>query len=308
MLAVSTNPPAMMPPAFPAQTGPLTVERLPTGCEGEVLAFLASRPIHTAIMAGLIRDNGLVSQLNRGFFYASRNMTGRIEGVALIGHITMIETSNDSALKYFVELAQHNHRAHVVIGEVEKVARFWELYASSGQPMRLACRELLFEQRWPLQVHESIDLRIAALDDIEQIMPVHARMAFEECGINPMEKDLAGFRERVAYRIEKGRVWTLTDQGQLVCKADVVSDTPEQVYLEGVYVNPEYRGQGFGARFISQLSRTLLARTQSLSVLVNEQNRAAQLFYQRAGYRLRGYYDTIYLAQNEWPKDNDQTH
>ena len=45
--------------------------------------------------------------------------------------------------------------------------RFWDLYASSGQPMRLACRELLFEQRWPLQVHESIDLRQATLDDIE---------------------------------------------------------------------------------------------------------------------------------------------
>src|SRR2546422_842336 len=279
MLALSIRTPEIMPPTFPVQTGPLTVERLPSGCEGEVLAFLAARPIHTAIMAGLIRDNGFVSHLNRGVFYACRNMMGRIEGVALIGHITMIETLNDSALQHFVELAQNNQRAHVVIGEVEKVARFWGLYAPSGQAMRLTCRELLFEQRWPVQVHESIDLRKANLDDIDQIMPVHAQMAFEEGGINPMEKDPVGFRERVAHRIEKGRVWTFRDQGQLVCKADVVSETPEQIYLEGVYVSPERRGQGFGARFISQLSRTLLAQTQSLSILVNEQNRAAQLFY-----------------------------
>ncbi|MDQ2921772.1 MAG: GNAT family N-acetyltransferase [Acidobacteriota bacterium] len=305
MLALSTAP-AIMPPAFPVQAGPLTVERLTSGYEGEVLAFLATRPIHTVIMTGLIRDHGLVSQLNRGVFYACRNMMGRIEGVALIGHITMIETLNDSALQRFVELAQNHQRAHVIIGEVEKVERFWELYASSGQPMRLACRELLFEQRWPVQVHESLNLRQATLDDIEQIMPVHAQMAFEECGINPMEKDPVGFRERVAYRIEKGRVWTCTDQGLLICKADVVSDTPEQIYLEGVYVSPEHRGQGYGARFISQLARTLLAKTQSLSVLVNEQNRAAQLFYQKAGYKLRCFYDTIYLEQNEWPKDNGQ--
>ena len=123
MLALSIRTPEIMPPTFPVQTGPLTVERLPSGCEGEVLAFLAARPIHTAIMAGLIRDNGLVSQLNRGVFYASRNMTGRIEGVALIGHITMIETSNDSALQYFVELAQNNHRAHVVIHEPKQRGR-----------------------------------------------------------------------------------------------------------------------------------------------------------------------------------------
>src|SRR2546428_469922 len=137
MLALATTAPVMMPPVFPVQASPLTVERLASGREGEVLAFLAARPIHTVIMAGLIRDNGLVSQLNRGVFYACRNMMGRIEGVALIGHITMIETLNDSALQHFVELAQNNQRAHVVIGEVEKVARFWGLYAPSGQAMRL---------------------------------------------------------------------------------------------------------------------------------------------------------------------------
>ena len=310
MFALSAKAPAIgRPQAFPIQAGPLTVERLAIGQESEVLAFLAARPIHTVIMAGLIRDNGIVSPLNRGTFHACRNMmTGRIEGVALIGHITMIETLNDSALQHFVELAQDNQRAHVVIGKVEKVERFWELYAPSGQPMRLACREFLFEQRWPVQVQEPVNLHQATLDDLEQIMPVHAQMAFEECGINPLEKDPVGFRERVAYRIEKGRVWTFTDQRQLVCKADVVSDTPEQIYLEGVYVNPEHRGQGFGARFFSQLSLTLLAQTRSLSVLVNEQNRAAQIFYQRAGYKLRGYYDTIYLAQNEGPNDNGQIH
>lgn len=305
MLALSVQTPTrIMNPAFPVQAGSLTVERLTSGSEAEVLAFLSVRPIHTVIMAGMIRDNGLVSELNRGVFYACRNMMGKLEGVALIGHITTIETSNDSAFQYFAELAQGHDRTHVIIGEVEKVAYFWELYASSGQPMRLACRELLFEQRWPIQVQETINLRRATLDDIEQIMPVHAQMAFEESGVNPMEKDPVGFRERVAYRIEKGRVWVCTDQGLLVCKADVVSETPEQIYVEGVYVNPEHRGQGYGSRFISQLSRTLLTETKSLSVLVNEENRGAQLFYQKAGFKLRGYYDTIYLGQKAEPQEN----
>ncbi len=297
-----------MPPVFPVQASPLTVERLASGHEGEVLAFLAKRPIHTVIMAGMIRDNGLMSPLNRGSFYACRDTAGQLEGVTLIGHITMVETFSDEALQLFARLAQKHLHAHVIIGEEEKVERFWEFYGTAGQSRRLMCREWLFEQRWPVEVLEPVNLRRATLADIEQIMPVHAQMAFEECGINPLGKDPVGFRERVAYRIEKGRIWTFRDQGQLVCKGDVVSDTPEQIYLEGVYVNPQYRGQGYGVRFISQLGRTLLAKTGSLSVLVNEQNRAAQLFYQKAGYKLRGYYDTIYLAQNEWAKDNGQVH
>ena len=287
-----------LPPVCPVRTGALTVGRLATGHEDEVLAFLAVRPLHTVIMAGMIRDNGLTSERNRGVFYACRNTMGKLQGVALIGHVTMIETANETAMELFVEVAQDHQLTHVIIGEVEKVAHFWDLYGPFGQQARLACRELLFEQHWPVAVQEPISLRKATLDDIEPIMVVHAQMAFEESGINPMEKDPIGFRRRVAYRIEKGRVWIHTEEGRLICKADVVSDTPEQIYLEGVYVSPEYRSQGYGARFISQLGRTLLEQTKSISVLVNENNPAAQTFYQQAGYKLRGYYDTIYLQQN----------
>lgn len=44
--------------------------------EGEVLDFLAERPVHTVVMAGLIRDNGLESPFNRGTFYACRDSEG----------------------------------------------------------------------------------------------------------------------------------------------------------------------------------------------------------------------------------------
>src|SRR5258706_7151013 len=129
MFAPAIKTPAIAPPVFPLHTGPLTVEQLSTGHEGEVLSFLAARPIHTVIMAGMIRDHGLNSSLNRGVFYACRNTMGELQGVALIGHITMIETSNETALKLFVEIAQNQQQTHVVIGEVEKVASFSDLYA-----------------------------------------------------------------------------------------------------------------------------------------------------------------------------------
>jgi len=40
----------------------LTVQSLALSHEGEVLAFLARRPLHTVIMAGSIRNNGLVNE------------------------------------------------------------------------------------------------------------------------------------------------------------------------------------------------------------------------------------------------------
>ena len=277
------------------QTSSVTTGPLTAGCESEVLAFLAAHPLDTVVMAGLIRDNGLVSPLNRGTFYACRDEEGRLEGVALIGHVTMVKSSTEAALESFAQLAQDFRQAHVILGEQGEVRRFWNYYARAGQPMRLICRELMFEQRWPVEVRESVNLRQATLDDIELVMPVHAQIAFEESGVNPMERDPEGFRRRTARRIEQGRVWVLTDDGRLIFKADVIADTPEAVYIEGVYVNPEERGKGYGVRCVSQLSRTLLERTRSVCLLVNEQNNGAQDCYRRAGYKNRGYCETIYL-------------
>ena len=298
MYALALRTPAMiMPPAFLVPTRPLTVQSLAPGHQGEVLAFLAQRPLHTVIMAGFIRDNGLVSPLNRGTFYGCRDASGHLEGVALIGHVTMVETCSDEALELFARLGWKYQRAHVIVGEQEKVERFWEFYGEDGQSMRRLCRELLFEQSWPVQVNEPVDLRLATLDDLEQLLPVHAQMAFEESGINPLERDPIGFRERTTRRIEQGRVWVSMDQEKLVFKADVVSDTPEQIYIEGVYLNPQERGKGYGVRFVSQLSGCLLAKTKSVSLLVNEKNQVAQACYRKAGYKECGYYDTVYLQQ-----------
>ena len=293
----TTTAPLIMPPAFPFPTRPVTVQSLALGHEREVLAFLAQRPLHTVIMAGFIRDNGLVSPLNRGTFYGCRDASGYLEGVALVGHVTMVETESDEALELFAQLARKYQQAHLIIGEQQKVERFWEFYGPTGQSMRRLCRELLFEQSWPVEVHEAVDLRLATLGDLEQLLPVHAQLAFEECGINPLERDPIGFRERTTRRIEQGRVWVSMDQGRLVFKADVISDTPEQIYIEGVYVNPQDRGKGYGARFVSQLSRCLLERTRSVSLLVNEKDQVAQACYRKAGYRECGYYDTVYLQQ-----------
>jgi len=248
-------------------------------------------------MVGFIRDNGLVSPLNRGTFYGCRNRHGQLEGVALIGHATLMETTTDRALQAFAEIAQQCSATHMIMGEQQRIDEFWNHYAEGGQEMRLACRELLFELRWPIQVQEQVTgLRPATSADLELVMTVQAPMAFAESGVNPLDKDPEGFRQRCARRIEQGRSWVLVENGSLIFKAEVVSDTPEVMYLEGVWLNPDERGKGRGLRCMSQLARNLLSPSQSLCLFVNETNTAAQLFYKRAGYKLRSIYDTVFLA------------
>lgn len=265
----------------------------------EALAFLASRPIHTINLRGFIHDNGLNSPLNRGKFYGYRNNEGLLEGVALIGHATLVEAHTDRAMEALARQAQECSDTHMIMGELERIEEFWSYYSEDGQQKRLACRELLFELRWPIEAHGEVpNLRLATINDLELILPVQAAMAEEESGVNPLSKDLEGFRKRCARRIEQGRTWVLVEEGKLIFKTDVIAETFEVSYLEGIYVNADERTKGRSLKCLSHLSQTLLRRSQSLCILVNEQNAAARAFYQRAGFKFISTYDTIFLQQD----------
>jgi hypothetical protein len=187
-------------------------------------------------------------------------------------------------------------QTRLIIGEEGRITRFWWHYADAGQTAHHVGRELLYEQHWPVGVWDALPgLRPATQDDLEELAIAHADLAFRESGVNPLETDPAGFRARIGRRIERGRVWVWIEAGRLIFKTDVVSETPEVIYLEGVYVNPAERGKGYGLRCLSQLTRALLQRTASVCLLVNEGNVRAQEFYTRAGYKLDSYYSTIYL-------------
>src|SRR4051812_26985742 len=94
-------------PFLPEADVTLQVSNLTEGDTDEVIAFLSERPIHTVCMLGMIRDNGLVSELNRGTFYGCRNSEDRLEGIALIGHATLIETRTRGAIRELALTAQY---------------------------------------------------------------------------------------------------------------------------------------------------------------------------------------------------------
>ena len=285
---------------IPMSLGWIQPTFLGAGQESEVLGFLAQRPIHTVSMVSLINDNGLVSPLNRGVFYGCRDAQGHLEGVALVGHATLMETVSERALQALALLARNCPDTHMIMGEQERIEDYWSYCDNVGQEMRLACRESLLELRCPVAVREPVSqMYLATMNELELVMPIQAQMAFEESGVNPLEVDPDGFRKRCARRIEQGRTWVVLDNGELVFKADIISDTPDVIYLEGVWLSEENRGNDFGVRCISELSRKLLSRSKSICLLVNENNKRAQAFYRKCGYMFRATYETIFLPRKD---------
>ncbi len=280
----------------------VVVQPLQTWEESEVLSFLMDRPLHTVAMVGLIADNGLLSELNRGTFYGCRNSKGELEGVALIGHATLVATRTSRALQVLAETAQACRNAHLILGEDRQIEEFWGYYSegltTAGQSMRLACRELLFELLRPQIVNETMGLRPAKLEELDLIIPIQAQLAFEESGINPQEVDSEQFRLRCQRRLEQGRTWVLIDRSELLFKAEVMSDTPYVLYLEGIWTNPLSRGNNVALRCLSELAERLDWKSRAVCLLVNEKNEAAQSLYRKAGFTPRSLYTTIFLGKD----------
>lgn len=275
----------------------LMIEPLSEYDQQEALRFLAERPSHTVFIAGMIRDNGIVNSLNRGTFYACRDKQAQLQAIALIGHLMVVEARSTESLTAIGVFAQSLPLPNLMFGECERIAQLWQHYTASGVTARFASRELLMEKRAPLPASTQTTisgLRLATLRELSAVTLAHADVYLQENGVNPLTTDAFGFRLRTARRIEQHRVWVLMQDDELVFKADIVCNTPEVAYLEGVYVSPKFRAQGYATRCVTQMCDYLLAHTASVSLLVSENNAAARALYDKAGFALRSYYDTIY--------------
>lgn len=263
----------------------------------EVLEFLSKRPVHTVVMMSFIADNGLESADNRGKFYGYRASNGTLEGVALIGHTTLIESRSQDSLAAFAVAAKTSETPiHIMISDGATIEKFWQFYAEAGQKPRLVCTELLFELNFPFLVQScKWNVRPAQAEELDQIAAAHAEVAFIESGVNPLEKDREGFLKRTLKRIEKERTFVVFDHGKLVFKADIIAETADVIYLEGIYVAPEYRGQGVAGSCLSKLSLDLLGRVQHISLLSNVDFTHAHKSFLKAGYKNTDSCQTIFV-------------
>ncbi|CAN5638869.1 GNAT family N-acetyltransferase [soil metagenome] len=263
----------------------------------EALAFLAVRPVHTVVMTSFINDNGVESSLNRGRFFGVRNNSGKLDGVALIGHTTLVEARTDNALQALAFAARASETPiHLIISSGNAAESFWQHYSDGIRQPRLTCTEMLFEISFPYLVQDcKHEIRLANADELLQVAEAQAEVAFIECGVDNMQKDREGFLKRVTRRIEQGRIFVVFDNGKLVFKADIISETDDVIYLEGIYVAPGFRGQGIGSSCLAKLSLELLNRVSHICLLSNVDFKNAHQSFTKAGYKNTDQCTTIFV-------------
>ena len=121
-------------------------------------------------------------------------------------------------------------------------------------------------------------------DELEIYLPAAIAMFIEEVGVDPRANDGGrGYRHRVASLIAAGRAWAHIEDGQVVFKAEVGSMSARCGQIQGVWVNPEFRGQGFGVTGTAAVAESVMATGRIASLYVNSFNTIARSTYRGWG-------------------------
>lgn len=246
-------------------------EKLIAPKRDQILRFCAQDPVERVFLEDVAR-RGL------GRFVA------RAEGRELLALCHMgvnVVPSGDGCGAFARDVARAAPR--MLIGEARAVSELWdEAQLRLPHPREDRPGQPVFV------IHDApapgeTGLRAARLEDLEVLMPACSVAHEQELGIDPMDRDPDGFRWRTRSQIEEGRSWLWLENGVILFKAEASAWTPQAVQLQQVWVDPEARRQGNGARGLADLCRLLLERVPTVCLFVRADNEPAIRLYESAG-------------------------
>lgn len=130
--------------------------------------------------------------------------------------------------------------------------------------------------------------RYATPRDLDALVPACAAMHKEEVGIDPLERDAAGYRERIRELIDKKRSVVLVMDGRIVSKCEYSAVTNDAVQLMGVWTHPVFRRQGLSMSLLREVCGHLGRRSKVVTLFVNDFNSAAVSLYESLGFERIG--------------------
>ncbi|QDG90782.1 GNAT family N-acetyltransferase [Pseudarthrobacter sp. NIBRBAC000502770] len=177
----------------------------------------------------------------------------------------------DAVLALHTQLAGLGHRAHEV---------------RDDQPLMVI--------EGPALVQPNPGLALGNLADFDRILPACAAMFEEEVGYSPYLGGREFYSRRVEGLIRQGHSMVhLNDQGDVVFKAELGAVTDHVTQVQGVWMNPVFRGQGLSAGYMSAVVEKAQQLAPVTSLYVNGFNTRARSTYERVGFRQVGTFATV---------------
>jgi hypothetical protein len=240
----------------------------------QVLAFCAADPVERVFLEDVAR-RGL------GRFIAVSGADGVLSALCHAGANLVPSGAGCAAFA----AAAGNARSRMIIGEAVAVTDLWE--AARGRfpkPREDRPGQPVYTIDEPPPAGDT-GLRAATPRDLDLLVPACAAAHELELGIDPLARDPESFRWRTLAQIDEGRSWVWLEGDVVLFKAEASAWTPQAVQIQQVWVDPEARGRGYGARGLRDLCRLLLETTPNVTLFVRSENAPAIALYETVGMR-----------------------
>ena len=132
------------------------------------------------------------------------------------------------------------------------------------------------------------------LADFDRNLPACAAMFEEEVGYSPYLGGREFYSRRVEGLIRQGHSLVhLNEAREVVFKAELGAVTDDVTQVQGVWMNPAFRGQGLSAAYMAAVVEKAQQIAPMTSLYVNGFNTRARSTYERVGFRQVGTFATV---------------
>jgi predicted GNAT family acetyltransferase len=210
--------------------------------------------------------------------------------IVLAGDPSLSREINDAAVGLVAErILQRMLPVRAIISPQHLVEALWNgLRARIDPPTVVRLNQPVYALAKRLDYPDLTLARYSIMRDLDPLVPACAAMHKEEVGIDPLERDAAGYRERIRELIEKKRSVIRVVDGRIVAKCEYSAVTAEAVQLMGVWTHPSYRRRGLSKELLREVCGHLSRRSKTVTLFVNDFNRPAVALYETLGFQRIG--------------------
>ena len=214
-----------------------------------VLAICDRDPVINVFVASRVRALGL-DPGRLGAQMWGHAPAGRLESLCYSGANLVPVAATPDAVAAFAERAmRQGRRCSSVVGPAAEVQALWALLRPRWGPAREVrpVQPVMVTAGPPLIPPDPLVRRVRS-DEIDILWPASVAMFTEEVGVSPTIGDGgASYRARLEQLIRGGRAFARIEHGRVIFKAEIGAVTPQACQVQGVWVCPDYRGQGLAA-------------------------------------------------------------
>lgn len=282
----------MAPRDKPGGTG---IRPLEVRDEAVLRRFLARNLVERVFVAARVEALGLRRMGCRvwGWFE-----DGVLRSVCHEGANVMAIASDDRALAAFAaKVGERPRTCSSLVGEAAQTMELFrqlvEMDESWAEPREIRpSQPMLAISEDPL-IPGDPRVRRTEMSDFARYFEASVAMYTEEVGVSPVAGASRGYMQHVRTLIETGRAFGIFDRDRVVFKADLGSTAGHVAQVQGVWVDPAYRGQHLAAPAMASVVRLTRRRFPTVSLYVNDFNLPARATYARCGFEQVGEFATV---------------